>query len=308
MIRKSLRHVVTALVLLIAVADRKHGHCRHDGRIERNGARRRKRSSRCGSARQYFQPLTNRIRHDGRGRALRVFDPATGHLYGVGDQDRLSGHKRSGQSVFADTTQTVAIRISSALRTIAHVAATSGGSLVKAGTTSDVYSVNSTMQKAAATLGGGGSLNSAYSAVASVPGAYVPMNQTGYYQTITIRGGDFDQVGYEFDGVPINRSFDNYPSGSASSLGNAEVQVYTGSSPANSERPGSRRLYQPGHQDRYVSRLCGRAVGRRNADVLPPRRSRVRRFHTGPFVLVLCGHRGIQPRLPLPQQSKRLRL
>ena len=43
-----------------------------------------------------------------------------------------------------------------------------------------------------------------------------------------IRGGDYDQVGYEFDGVPVNRSFDNYPSSSASSLGNAEVQIYTG--------------------------------------------------------------------------------
>jgi hypothetical protein len=143
-----------------------------------------------------------------------------------------------GQSVFADTVQTVTLRFSPSLRTIAHVAATAAGSLVKSGTTSDVYSVNSTMQHASATLGGGGSLNSAYSAVASVPGAYVPMNQTGYYQTITIRGGDFDQVGYEFDGVPINRSFDNYPSGSASSLGNAEVQVYAGSSPANSESQG----------------------------------------------------------------------
>jgi hypothetical protein len=143
-----------------------------------------------------------------------------------------------GQSVFADTVQTVTVRIASSLRTIARVSATASGSLVKSGTTSDVYSVNQAMQRAASTLGGGGSLNSAYAAVASVPGAYVPMNQTGYYQTVTIRGGDFDQVGYEFDGVPINRSFDNYPSSSASSLGNAEVQVYTGSSPANSESQG----------------------------------------------------------------------
>jgi hypothetical protein len=143
-----------------------------------------------------------------------------------------------GQSVFADTVQTVTVRVANALRTIARVSATAAGSLVKSGTTADVYSVNQAMQRAASTLGGGGSLNSAYAAVASVPGAYVPMNQTGYYQTVTIRGGDFDQVGYEFDGVPINRSFDNYPSSSASSLGNAEVQVYTGSSPANSESQG----------------------------------------------------------------------
>ncbi|MGB8518882.1 MAG: carboxypeptidase regulatory-like domain-containing protein, partial [Candidatus Tumulicola sp.] len=109
-----------------------------------------------------------------------------------------------GQVVFADTVQTVSVRLLKALRTIAHVSAIGAGSLVKSGTTSDVYSVNASAQKAASALGGGGSLNSAYSAVASVPGAYVPANQTGYFQTVSIRGGDYDQVGYEFDGVPVN--------------------------------------------------------------------------------------------------------
>jgi hypothetical protein len=143
-----------------------------------------------------------------------------------------------GQIVFADTVQAVAIRMTKALKTIARVAATGAGALVKSGTTSDVYSVNATGQAAASALGGGGSLNSAYSAIATVPGAYVIPNQTGYFQTVSIRGGDYDQVGYEFDGVPVNRSFDNYPSSSASSLGNAEVQVYTGANPANSEGQG----------------------------------------------------------------------
>ena len=143
-----------------------------------------------------------------------------------------------GQVVFADTVQTLTVRLPKALKTIAHVSATGVGTLVKSGTTADIYSVNAGMQKAASALGGGGSLNSAYSAVSSVPGAYVPANQTGYFQTVTIRGGDYDQVGYEFDGVPVNRSFDNYPSSSASSLGNAEVQVYTGANPANSESQG----------------------------------------------------------------------
>ncbi|HEY1656450.1 MAG TPA: carboxypeptidase regulatory-like domain-containing protein, partial [Candidatus Tumulicola sp.] len=143
-----------------------------------------------------------------------------------------------GQVVFADTVQQVTVRLVKSLKTIAHVSATGAGSLVKSGTTADVYSINAAAQKAASALGGGGSLNSAYSAVASVPGAYVPANQTGYFQTVSIRGGDYDQVGYEFDGVPVNRSFDNYPSSSASSLGNSEVQVYTGANPANSEGQG----------------------------------------------------------------------
>ena len=159
------------------------------------------------------------------------------------------------------------------LSTIAHVTSTGSGALVKSGTTADVYSVNAAAQQAAAALGGGGSLNSAYSAVASVPGAYVPGNQTGYFQTVVIRGGDYDQVGYEFDGVPVNRSFDNYPSSSASSLGNSEVQVYTGATPANSRRPGPRRLHQPGYPHGHVSGLRRRPARNR-----APRRSTIVRW------------------------------
>src|SRR5579862_3237660 len=143
-----------------------------------------------------------------------------------------------GQTVFADTVQIVAVRMPKALRTIAHVASTAGGALVKSGTTADVYSINSAQMQHSAALAGGGLINQAYSAISTVPGAYVIPNQTGYYATVNIRGGDYDQVGYEFDGVPVNRSFDNYASSSASSLGNAEVQVYTGANPANSEGQG----------------------------------------------------------------------
>ncbi|HXO18003.1 MAG TPA: TonB-dependent receptor, partial [Candidatus Dormibacteraeota bacterium] len=143
-----------------------------------------------------------------------------------------------GEVVFADTVQIAAVRMPKALKTIAHVTSAAGGALVKSGTTADVYSINAATQSATAALGGGGLINQAYSAISTVPGAYVIPNQTGYYATINIRGGDYDQVGYEFDGVPVNRSFDNYASSSASSLGNAEVQVYTGANPATSQGQG----------------------------------------------------------------------
>ncbi len=144
----------------------------------------------------------------------------------------------AGQVVSADTMQSVTVRLNKVLETIARVTTATARTLVKPGTTADVYSINDTAQRAAAALGGGGLINQAYSAISTVPGAYVIPNQTGYYATINIRGGDFDQVGYEFDGVPVNRSFDNYASSSASSLGNAEVQVYTGANPATSEGQG----------------------------------------------------------------------
>ena len=48
-----------------------------------------------------------------------------------------------------------------------------------------------------------------------------------------IRGASYTQTGYEFDGVPVNRAFDNYNASSLSNLGQQQLQVYTGGSPAS---------------------------------------------------------------------------
>jgi hypothetical protein len=169
---------------------------------------------------------------------------ATGHfvfLSLVPDTYTISATKEgydptttAGVTVFADQTQTVAITTHKTLRTIATVRSQAGGALVKPGTTSDIYSVNAATARNTAVLGGGGNLNNAYSAISAVPGAYVPQGQQGYGQALFIRGGDYYQVGYEYDGVPVNRSFDNYAGGSLSSLGQQELQVYTGGATAGS--------------------------------------------------------------------------
>ncbi len=144
----------------------------------------------------------------------------------------------SGIAVLADAQQTLAFVMHKTLKTIAQVSSRSASNLVRPGTTADLYSVNAQQQERLAVLGGGSDLNSAYSAVASVPGAYVPANQSGYLQAVHVRGGDSYEVGYEFDGIPVNRAFDNYPSGSISSLGQLELQVYTGATPAGAEAQG----------------------------------------------------------------------
>jgi|SRR5580700_5163695 hypothetical protein len=144
----------------------------------------------------------------------------------------------TGVSIFADQLQTMRIVLAPSLRTIAHVTARSTMDLVKSGTTSDVYSVNATVTQAASGIGGGGNLNNAYSAIAAVPGTFVPPNQQGWNETVYIRGGNFDQVGYEFDGVPVNRSFDNYPGSTAGTLGQQELQVYAGGGTAGESASG----------------------------------------------------------------------
>lgn len=154
------------------------------------------------------------------------------------EKDGYSPASIAGVAIFADAAQVVNIRANKALKTIASVTSRGTGDLVHPGTTADIYSVNAAQQERTSVLGGGGDLNSAYSAIAAVPGAYVPTNQAGYLQAVHVRGGDSDEVGYEFDGVPVNRAFDNYPSGSASSLGQQELQVYTGASPADAEGQG----------------------------------------------------------------------
>ncbi len=144
----------------------------------------------------------------------------------------------TGVSVFADQFQSLRFALAAALKTIATVKTRSSLDVVRPGTTTDVYSVNATVTQAVQGVGGGGNLNNAYSAIATVPGTFVPPNQQGWNQAVYIRGGGFDQVGYEFDGVPINRSIDNYPGGTAGTLGQQELQVYAGGGTAGESASG----------------------------------------------------------------------
>lgn len=143
-----------------------------------------------------------------------------------------------GISVLADQSATVTLTLARVLRTIAHTTARSAQSLVHSGVTSDVYAVNAAGQKAAATLNGSGSLTQAYGAISSAPGVNIPSNQQGWYQSVYIRGGDSDQVAYEFDGIPTTRQSDLATVGTLTSLGNQEVEVYTGGTPATSNSSG----------------------------------------------------------------------
>ena len=144
----------------------------------------------------------------------------------------------SGVSVFAEQQATTTLRSRSQLRTIGRVNIRGRSDLVQPGTTTDVYTVTPATQAAAATLGGGGSLTQAYSALASVPGVFIPQGQSGVFQSVFIRGGDYTQLGYEFDGVPIQRSFDQYPATAVSALGQQNLQVYAGSGPIDQQSSG----------------------------------------------------------------------
>ncbi len=144
----------------------------------------------------------------------------------------------AGVTIFAGQTQSIQISLQKTLKTIANVTARSPLSVVRPGTGTDVYSVGPQLTAAAAPLGGGGALNTAYSAIASMPGAYVPPNQVGVNQSVYIRGGYYDQIGFEYDGIPVNRAFDNYPTSGLSTLGQQELQIFTGGGDADANATG----------------------------------------------------------------------
>lgn len=144
----------------------------------------------------------------------------------------------SGVTVLADQVQNLTFPMSAALQVIGRVTSRSATDLVRPGMTADVYSITASGQAAAAPIGGGGALNQAYSSAASVPGVFYPQSQVGWGQSLYIRGGQYQQTGYEYDGVPVQRAFDNYPGVTLSALGNQEIQVYTGAAPSSAQATG----------------------------------------------------------------------
>lgn len=141
-------------------------------------------------------------------------------------------------SVFADNTRAISLSLKEQLRDIAHVHIQAAADLVRPGTGADVYSVDRATAQDAQALGGGGGLNNIYSALASLPGVFVPQGQKGWFQAVYVRGADYDAVGYEYDGVPVNRAFDNYDGATGSNVGQQQLQLYTSGGPASASATG----------------------------------------------------------------------
>jgi hypothetical protein len=145
---------------------------------------------------------------------------------------------QSGISIFADQPLTITINMTPTLKTIARITARGASSQLRPGTTSDLYSVNSAGIKTTVATSGAGSMNQVYGAISSVPGVNIPTNQQGWNQGVYVRGGDYQQVAYEFDGLPLTRQSDLNPIGTLSVLGTQEVQIYTGGTAASSNSSG----------------------------------------------------------------------
>jgi hypothetical protein len=139
-----------------------------------------------------------------------------------------------GVTVLATQTVNVSLGLQRSIQKIGTTTARAPSQLVHPGVTSEVYNVNAATQTAVQGLGGGNNIDNAYSAIVSTPGTYVAQGANGWGQTIFIHGADYAQVGYQYDGIPINRAFDNYNSNTLTNLGQQELQVFTGGAPPDS--------------------------------------------------------------------------
>jgi Carboxypeptidase regulatory-like domain len=144
-----------------------------------------------------------------------------------------------GITIIADNTQNIEFTLRPQVATLAKVVVSGSVlGLLSPGTTQSVYNITPKLASTLSVLGGGTNLNQAYSAITAVPGAFVPPWQTGFNQPIFLRGGDFNEIGYELDGIPLNRTYDNIPTTNLSMFGQQALQVYTGGAPADAESYG----------------------------------------------------------------------
>ncbi|MDQ6780281.1 MAG: carboxypeptidase-like regulatory domain-containing protein, partial [Candidatus Eremiobacteraeota bacterium] len=119
-----------------------------------------------------------------------------------------------GVTVQADQTTRADVKLNPPTKVLGRVTTTATASVVSRTVTGDLYAVNAqAINSYQGASGGSESLYSQNAVVGSLPGVVRAVGSGGGYfgqGTLSLRGGAFDQVGYELDGVPLNRGFDFY--------------------------------------------------------------------------------------------------
>lgn len=146
----------------------------------------------------------------------------------------------NGLTVQADQITRGDVSLRPSATVLGHVTATAQTSVVNKTVTGDLYAVSGAAINAyQGSAGGAETLYSQNGVVGSLPGVVRSVGGGGSYNgqgTLSLRGGAFDQVGYELEGIPLNRGFDFYNSTSFVSNGLASIEVYTGGEPADAGR------------------------------------------------------------------------
>jgi hypothetical protein len=126
-----------------------------------------------------------------------------------------------GITVVQEQTQRVNEQMRTELRTIATVRASGASNLVKPNETGDVYTVSGAQLTAATNPVG--SLETIYQWMAITPGVTATINSQP-----RIRGGQVTDLGYEFEGIPIQDRIVGFFTTNLSNTGLSNVELYTG--------------------------------------------------------------------------------
>jgi outer membrane receptor protein involved in Fe transport len=146
----------------------------------------------------------------------------------------------AGITVQADQTASAALSMRPTVKVLSTITSTATASVVNKSVTGDLYAVNAqTINKYQGAAGGAETLYSQNGVVGSLPGVVRSIGSGGGYSgngTLSVRGGSNDQVGFELEGIPLNRGFDSANATSFVTNGLASLEIYTGGAPADSGR------------------------------------------------------------------------
>lgn len=146
----------------------------------------------------------------------------------------------SGVTVQADQTAVANLTLHATTRTIGKIVTTATASVVNKSVTGDLYAVSaSAISSYQGSAGGSETLYSQNGVVGALPGVVRSVGSGGGYfgnGTLSFRGGSTDQIGFELEGIPLNRGFDSANATSFVTNGLASLEVYTGGEPADAGR------------------------------------------------------------------------
>ncbi len=161
----------------------------------------------------------------------------------------------SGITVQADQNTAADIKMHPTVRTLGRITTTATASVVSKTITGDLYAVNSrAINNYQGAQGGAETLYSQSGVVASLPGVVRMVGAGGGYTgqgTLSLRGGAQDQVGYEIEGVPLNRGFDFYNGTAFLTNGLSSLEIYTGGAPADAGRAMSGYINEQINRGKY---------------------------------------------------------
>ncbi len=144
--------------------------------------------------------------------------------------------------VTVETNQTAGVNIAlrPSAKTLGKVVTTATASVVSKTVTGDLYSVNAkAIQSYQGSAGGSETLYSQNAVAGSLPGVVRTVGTGGGYAgngSLSFRGGSNDQIGFELEGIPLNRGFDAANGTSFVTNGLASLEIYTGGEPADAGR------------------------------------------------------------------------